>query len=922
MKTTMLLIAALALAACSSGNAAPPSVHGLALQTLGEVADAVDEARNSPVPEDRMDTDGDSIPDIVEAELGTDPNDPDSDRDGLVDNFELFGTNYDPAAPLPDGDRDGLINPVDNDDNGDFVNDGESVDTDGDGVPNYLEYYGYGYDFLTGRFTPWSGDPAEPHFFTDPLQASTDQDAYPDGMEVSGLNLDPTVTHPGDDPLVPAYPNLVCELASYSLTLDETLTLSETESVERGRSWTRQTDRTHAYTSEINWGVGVKAGFEAGAKEAKVTGEVSANLGGSYSSTNSVSVSVGTGESITTAEGWSVARTTNPAQAARLKLFLKIRNRGTAPISSLVPTLTLKIGGLNVTTFEPGNPQVHLLVPGETYPAEPGVYWVVDSISGGGPLTLTMTELRALERGAPISVSLTQARGDAMRLSSEGGWESIGAAAEFVARCDAVCANLRIELGNGELVHQLVYGDDGPSTRPMTLGAALGLIGVDEEGTLSYIDDEGTPRTQSLDGFKYAVDPATLRANGWEVDPDGTATPPEDFVLRDLRLLPDTNIVIRAPRDPGLPPEPEVHFAYLDAYTGEVKVSAADYEGILEVVVRNENASQVVELFEDVPGAGFFSGFVGGEDGFDADETLYAEVTNLAGLVRTIELGELFQAPEPQAPIINKIDIDLNAHHVYANVESGNPNNANSDIEWVRLYHPQLPGGFVAIEDRVFDYYQDENGLEATLPPTFQATSDLKVVVYVSPGVYTEQDVAPGDVTLIEVRHIGSVTMRSDWDDGKAVFASRIGRLTLDVPKGSSTYRFTESQNNNLITQNLHPIPGPHVDLVLRTEPDGQLLIPKIPAQMYFNAQHAYVGDGDSLYRSLTKGEIENAMFVGTSPLKVDALGGLEKNQVYAIRTTRGLYAKIYVQNIVEEYYYLQRTKIWKVVLKYAVFEP
>jgi hypothetical protein len=896
------------LAACG-GNGLPTEILAVAYRDLGELEDAIDAQRGMP------DSDGDSIPDAIEDELGSDPNNRDSDFDGLVDNYELFEPGYRRDDRLPDRDRDGLIASVDSDENDDRINDGEVIDTDGDGVANFLEYYGYTYDFLTGQFSLWDGNPDTPHYFTDPLQPSTDQDAYPDGMEVSGLFLDPTVRAPGNDPLVPAYPNLVVELASYSVTLNETIELTESESISQGRNWTRQTDRTHSYTNEINWGVGVTAGFEASA-EPKVTGEVSANLGGSYSGTNSVSVSVGQGESITSDEGWSVARTSNPSEAARIKLFLKIHNRGTAPISNIVPTLTLKIGGLNVATFEPGNAQVNMLVPNATYPDEPGVFWVVDAVASGAPLSLTMTELRALERGAPISVSLTQVLGDSMRLTPEGTWESVGAAAEYIARCDAVCANLRIDLGDGELVHHLVYGDDSPSARAMSLGEALAKIGVDENGTLSYVDREGNPRTRSLDGFKYAIDPTTLRANGWTVDPDGTAAAPEDFALHAMRILPDTSILIRAPRDAGSTPEPEVHFGYLDPYSGEIKVSAADYEGILRVAIYNADRSQTVDLFEDVPGAGFFSGNAGTDDGFDAADTLQAEVTNLAGLTKTVELGQLYQAPGPQVPIINLVALNINDRRLYANVESGNPDNPNSLIEWVRVYHDDLPDGFLEL-DPVINYYEDPHGLEAQLPVGFQSTDDVKVVAYVSQDVWTEEIVSPEDITNVQVRRQGTITMKSEWDDGGLKFASRIGRLTLDAPKNDRYYRYTETTN---WTGALHPIPGAPTDLVLRVN-NNAALIPNMTSQMFFNAQHALVGQGDVLYRGLTKSEIQAETFVGDSPLEVGALGGLQKNEVYAIRTTAGLYAKIYVVDIVDEYYYFQRTRTWKVTLKFAVFE-
>ena len=921
MKTriTTGLALAIVLGACNSGSAPQARLQHV-FATLGELEDAI---ALSPA----ADRDGDSIPDDIEVLLDTDPENRDSDRDGLVDNFELFAPGWERGDPLPDADNDGLLSAVDADEDGDRINDGTKVDTDGDGVPNALEFYGYSYDFLTGQFRRWNGDPSVPHFFTDPLQPSTDQDAYPDGMEVSGLLLDPTVRYPGDHPLVPAYPNLVVELASYTVTLNETIQLTETQSFERGRSWTRQTERTHSHTNEFNWGVGGKVGYEGGASP-KVTGEVSVNFGGSYSATNSVAVSVGTGDSITSAEGWSVARTSNPTEAAHVKLLLKIRNRGTAPISNVVPTLTLKIGGLNVRTFEPGNPQVHMLVPGASYPDEPGVYWVVDSVAGGGPLSLTMSELRALERGAPISVSMTQVRGDAMRLTPEGAWQSIGATTEFVARCDAVCANIRIDLGDDALAHDLdgalvqhrVYGDDGASARATTLGEALARIGVDEEGTLFYVDRDGFPRTRSLDGFTYAIDPATLRANGWTVEADGTVEAPEGFALSSMRILPDTTILIRAPRTPGAAPGPQVHFAYLDPFDGEVLVSAADYEGIRSVTVHNEDKSRVIELFESVPGSGFYAGTADREAGFDAADRLFAEVVNLAGEMPAdpVALGSLFREPEPQPPVIHTVELDLNAHRIYVNVESGNPNNANSDIEWVRLYHPDLPGGFTDEFRRVFDYYKDEQGLEADLPASFKGEDDLTVVAYVAPGVFTERDIAPGDITNVQVRRTGTVTMRSDWDQGPFTIASRIGRLILDAPPGARYYRFTEHET---FSGQLHPIPVSPDDLVLRVDTSA-VFISSFPAQMFFNAQSEHVGDGNLLYRGLTKGEIENAMLAGDSPRKVDAPGGLERNQVYALRTTAGLYAKIYVTDIAEEYSYFDKRKTWKVTLKFVVFEP
>jgi hypothetical protein len=154
---------------------------------------------------------------------------------------------------------------------------------------------------------------------------------------------------------------------------------------------------------------------------------------------------------------------------------------------------------------------------------------------------------------------------------------------------------------------------------------------------------------------------------------------------------------------------------------------------------------------------------------------------------------------------------------------------------------------------------------------------------------------------------------------GPHLTGSAIGRLNLDAPPGGTVYSFSPVFLS-IGSSALHPIPGPTVDLVLRLD-GSEKLVPNKTASMYFNAQHALVGDGDILYRQLTRGEIESQTFSGSSPLKVAAAGGLEKNQVYAIRTTEGLYAKIYVADIAKNYNFLLGMKVWTVTLKFVVFE-
>ena len=144
-----------------------------------------------------LDSDQDGIPDSLERKIGTDPNDKDTDDDGLTDGEEYFakyGYKTDPLNPDTDGDglKDGeeikkyKTNPLDPDTDKDGLKDGEEVhtyktdplnpDTDGDGLKDGQEVH--------GRF----GASQKP---TDPLNPDTDGDELNDGDEVLKFKTDP-----------------------------------------------------------------------------------------------------------------------------------------------------------------------------------------------------------------------------------------------------------------------------------------------------------------------------------------------------------------------------------------------------------------------------------------------------------------------------------------------------------------------------------------------------------------------------------------------------------------------------------------------------------------------------------------------------------------------------------------------------------
>ena len=130
------------------------------------------------------DADGDGLLDVVETntgifvsptDTGTDPNDPDSDSDGLNDGQEVFITGTDPNDRDTDGDN--LLD-------GDEVSigsDPNNRDTDGDGLDDFEELFTYN---------------------TRILEPDTDGDGLTDGAEVFGTNpSDPTLADTDGDGL-------------------------------------------------------------------------------------------------------------------------------------------------------------------------------------------------------------------------------------------------------------------------------------------------------------------------------------------------------------------------------------------------------------------------------------------------------------------------------------------------------------------------------------------------------------------------------------------------------------------------------------------------------------------------------------------------------------------------------------------------
>ena len=176
-----------------------------------------------PTPED---LDGDMIEDVIERRTGTNPLNPDTDGDGIVDGCEDFDRDgvVDPGEMDPrNEDTDGDCIPDGKEDkNGDGeVGEGETdpvgTDSDGDGITDGLEDSNCNGEFEDRETNPLSTDTDGDGFEdgaedanvngmrdtreTDPRYADSDRDGLPDSVEDTDGNR---VVNPGEtDPLNP-----------------------------------------------------------------------------------------------------------------------------------------------------------------------------------------------------------------------------------------------------------------------------------------------------------------------------------------------------------------------------------------------------------------------------------------------------------------------------------------------------------------------------------------------------------------------------------------------------------------------------------------------------------------------------------------------------------------------------------------------
>lgn len=750
------------LLACSggSGTSSPRPARG-------EVFDALQASSAA-------DSDGDGLPDDVEerfrASLGTDPQEADSDHDGVEDAVEVFGAGWIYLKTR------GAVGALGSATPAAVANDAsqphDETDSDGDGVADYLEVAGYRYDWSAGRFVL---DPLG--FHTDPAQYSTDQDAYGDGMEVSGINMDVAVRAPGDHPLVPAYPDIMVELTGYSVTLNADVETSQGRELGSGTTWSRE----DGGTSSFEWGLEEEVTAKGKFSLTNMGAEWQVRVMGKQTWANTTSWNTTRGGSASLTEMWNQSVSSNPSETARIKLYVRVHNLGTAPATNVVPSLSLRIGGADVATFQPYGLQIAMLLPGGVFPPEDGVSWVVDATASEGSmdteLTLTDWELRALEAGAPVSISVPQVRADVMRLTREGAWERVGDTNDYLARILSTSTDVYVDPGpasdgiQGRFLHARVASNDSPTSPLVTLEDALRwTMGLqrDPDGRISIarpLAAGGTERVvlagaDGTDGlWRWRIDPATIAARFGGVD----AVPADVGVddLLSMALGPTSQIAIHPPRALQAT-GPVFHSAYAQPIPGGFRITAcaSDYDG-LDRVEFVDAAGLAHPMALDGRGPWFYALDLqaplaaGGPERLRAVSRRTREIDDPAG-PRTEPL--LTETPiavvAPQPPSFQNAWWDAALERVYVQVLPATAR-AQDQIASVRLFSG--PSASVVLP-AVPNAFEDPHAYAVPLPAGWKVDSNLRLAATTVGGVVGTTWLA----SALQATPAGSGLLRAD----------------------------------------------------------------------------------------------------------------------------------------------------------------
>ncbi|GAB5536924.1 MAG: hypothetical protein Rubg2KO_31730 [Rubricoccaceae bacterium] len=501
------------------------------------------------------------------------------------------------------------------------------VDSDGDGVANDLELAGFRFDLGTGEAVACNPATDSPCFVTDPLAWSSDGDPYSDFQEASGVNMDASVEAPYNSPLVAAYPIIEVALDAYTFTSNATITDARGAALSQGSSFSRNVGET------------VGASVTVGAEYNAITGpSVSGEATASYSRTEAYGTEITSGTEI----NWETATSTELNNAGTLSLSLFARNSGGATALNVRPTFNVYIGRALVATIYPDQSLALSLAPGESSaPVEPSFN------TGQTGVQLTFDQLVALERGAAVSIEVTDIEADIQRWQANDGWQCSADDTclwdSFHGQIKSRTLRLLVDFGysgdpdadipaqfRGNPFDYRIY-TGSPSTSPnLTLRDVLGLAGFSVTGSGNGAAIEGRSYLNSWILFEQ---PRTSGARPLQ-DAWRDAGQPQD--LLDVVMPRDATLGMTSP-DP-LNPGVAIREAAVTSDALHIRAAVAARGGVPVVsavaTVMQNGITRTVDL-QPVFGRAYWS-----TEGSDLPDTpisvaaSYVEFTDLAGDVQ------------------------------------------------------------------------------------------------------------------------------------------------------------------------------------------------------------------------------------------------------------------------------------------------
>jgi len=240
---------------------------------------------------------------------------------------------------------------------------------------------------------PCNNDQLIKYFKTDLRQWSTDGDPYDDYKEATGVNMDTSVVAPGNDPLIPAEPDIRVRLNSFSVSPKQTISDSEGNSTTE--AWSNDTTevdmQAHTGSVEVSLSQTWKVGLDTGS-------ETSVSVTAGYSGTHEWGKETTVSSSGETSLDWAKVVEYDASDAAALALNLTYENLGTATAVDVVPTFNIKLGHEIIATITP-NYAAPLMAPNSTYGTVS-----VSKDKDNQEISIGIDALRAIQLGMPLTI--------------------------------------------------------------------------------------------------------------------------------------------------------------------------------------------------------------------------------------------------------------------------------------------------------------------------------------------------------------------------------------------------------------------------------------------------------------------------------------------------------------------------------------